>query len=219
MAIDYDIAKPESYREAELEKLRTSVRQAGMRGVFQGFPREQDITKKEFDPFWGEMERLEIPHIFLTGFQPKTDYLAYLGRIVNVLRRFPGLKGIIGHLGGNVRPSSDPNFTDTPSELRHFLKLPNAFFEVGYVLAFENWDVWGLNYEYPYPLHTEIIRRIYDEVGADRLIWGSDMPNIYRTCTYRQCLDLVRLHFTFLSSEEKDNILGLNAAKLFRVKS
>ena len=97
------------------------------------------------------------------------------------------------------------------------LKFPNTYFEVGYVLAYENWEIWGENYEYPYPLHTRVIKEIYEEVGAERLLWGSDMPNIYRTCTYRQCLDLVRLHFDFLTEEEKKGVIGGNAARLFKV--
>ena len=96
------------------------------------------------------------------------------------------------------------------------MRLPNAYFEVGYVLAYENRNVWGRNYEYPYPLHRELIKEIYDEIGAERLLWGSDMPNIYRTCTYQQCLDLVRVHFDFMSKNERDLVLGDNAYKLFR---
>jgi predicted TIM-barrel fold metal-dependent hydrolase len=133
------------------------------------------------------------------------------------LKKFPDLSAIIGHLGGNIRPPSDPNYTDTPKELLKILKLPNAYFEVGYVLAYENYDIWKENSVYPYPLHTKVIKTIYEEVGAERLLWGSDMPNIYRTCTYQQCLDLVRLHFDFLREEEKSLLLGGNAARLFGV--
>ena len=216
VSIDYDIGKSEKYRSAELEKLQDAVLRAGMRGVYQGFPRNQDATDDAFNPLWEEISRLKIPHIFLTGFQPKEVYLLLINRIGSVLRNFPELKGVIGHLGGNIRPSNDPNYTDTPKELLNVLRLPNAYFEVGYVLAYENWDVWKKNYEYPFPLHAELIKEIYDEIGAERLLWGSDMPNIYRTCTYQQCLDLVRLHFDFMSKDEKDLVLGNNAAKLFR---
>ncbi len=221
VAIDYDIEKSEKYREGELEKLRNSVNNLDMRGVFQGFPREQRqiMDHDKFDPFWAEMSRLNIPHIFVVGFEPKREYLKSLDRLERVLKKFADLNGIIGHLGGNIRPPHDPDYTDTPRELLKILKLPNAYFEVGYVLAYENWDIWKENYEYPYPLHTKAIKIIYDEVGAERLLWASDMPNLYRTCTYRQCLDLVRLHFDFLSEEEKSLVLGGNAAKLFRVSA
>jgi len=95
------------------------------------------------------------------------------------------------------------------------LELPNAYFEVGYVLAYENWKFWKENYQYPYPLHTELIRMIYEKVGCKGFLWGSDMPNLYRTCTYQQCLDLVRLHFDFLNEEEKKSVLSGNALRVF----
>jgi predicted TIM-barrel fold metal-dependent hydrolase len=47
-----------------------------------------------------------------------------------------------------------------------------------------------------------------DRLGADKLVWGSDMPNVERFCTYRQSIDYVRRYCGFLSSSEKDLILG-----------
>ena len=43
------------------------------------------------------------------------------------------------------------------------------------------------------------------------------MPNVERFCTYRQCLDYVRVHCEFLSGKEKDLILGQNLVDLFQV--
>ncbi len=211
---DYSITQSEKYRQAELEKIREAVK-LGMRGVFQGFPREQPCDDSRFDPYFKTIVSLKVPHFFWTGFQPKKDYLEFVGRVEKVMKKFPDLKVIIGHLGGNIHPANDPDFTDTPNELWPLLRMPNFYFEVGYVLAYENRQLWNDNYEYPYPLHTKLIKRIYEEIGADRLLWGSDMPFLYRTCTYVQCLDLVRLHFDFLTQEEKDKILGGNAKKLF----
>jgi len=218
VTVDYDIQKGEDYRRAELQKIQDSVLELNMRGVYQGYPKGQEIDDRQFDPFWRELSELGIPHIFLTGFQPKNDYLDSLGRIARVLEKFPDLKIVIGHLGGNVRDRSNPNYTNTPEELMEILRMKNVYFEVGYVLAYENWDVWGNDYKYPYPLHTQLVKKIYDEIGAERMLWASDMPNLYRTCTYLQCLDLVRLHFDFLSPEEKEMVLWKNAAKLFGIK-
>jgi predicted TIM-barrel fold metal-dependent hydrolase len=217
VATDYDIEKSEKHREAELGWLRNCVQKKGMKGIFQGYPKNQNVEDERFKPFWEEISRLKIVHFFLTGFQPKQEYLESLGQIERVLKRHPEMNAIIGHLGGNVRPPDHPDHTDVPKELLGLLKLPNLYFEVGYVLAFENWNLWKENYEYPYPLHRKIIKRIYDEVGAERLLWGSDMPHLYRTCTYQQCQDLVRLHFDFMSEEERRLVLGENAARLFRL--
>ncbi len=223
ITIDYDIQKSEDYREAELRKLRDSVTHTGMRGVIDSYPIGQKIDDDKFEPLWDEISRLKVPYFFIISARPagvtdpKKDYLESLRQVENVLKRFPDVNGIMESLGGNVKPPDDPNYTDTPKALSGYLKLPNAYFEVGYVLAFENWARWKENYEYPYPLHTKMVREMYDQVGAEKFLWGADMPFTYRTCTYRQCLDTVRLHFDFMSEEEKALILGKNAAKLFRI--
>jgi hypothetical protein len=41
------------------------------------------------------------------------------------------------------------------------------------------------------------------------------MPNVERFCTYRQSVDYVRKHCTFLSASEKDAVLGGNVVQLF----
>ena len=217
IATNYDIETSEETREIELIKLKDAIQKKRMKGLFQGYPREQNVLDERFEPFWEEISRLKIPQFIWTGFQPKEEYLQSLERLKIILKRYPEMDMIIGHLGGNVRPPDDPNFTNTPQELLGLLEMPNVYFEVGYVLAFENWDIWKENYEYPYPLHNKIIEKVYEAVGADRLLWGSDTPFIYRGCTYKQCQDLVRLHMDFMSEEEKDLVLGGNAQKLFRI--
>ena len=70
--------------------------------------------------------------------------------------------------------------------------------------------------DYPFPKGQEQLRQLRDQVGAHKLLWGTDSPFGTSTwCTYRQALDFIRLHCGFLSQEEKDLILGGNAATLF----
>ncbi len=54
---------------------------------------------------------------------------------------------------------------------------------------------------------------------ASTAVWGSDMPNVERFCTYRQCVDYVRKHCAFLTAAEKDAVLGGNAAQLFDLRT
>jgi len=214
ITIDYDIRKEKNYRHKELEKIKKFINNKNIRGIYQAFPRGSKIDEKELEPLWKELSDLNLPHFFHIGFQSKDRYLQSLNEIGNVLKEFPKLIGIINHLGGNIRPKWNINYTDG-TELINIMKLPNLYFEVGYVLAYENWKYWQENYQYPYPLHKELIKNIYQEVGCERLLWGSDMPNLYRTCTYQQSLDLVRLHFDFLNEEEKGLVLGGNTKRIF----
>ena len=73
--------------------------------------------------------------------------------------------------------------------------------------------------DYPYPTGQRQLRHLRDRVGAEKLLWGSDSPFGTATwCTYRQSLDFIRLHCDFLSADEKDLILGGNAARLFGIE-
>ena len=47
-----------------------------------------------------------------------------------------------------------------------------------------------------------------EHIGADRLMWGTDMPFQNRHCTYRQSIDHIVKYCDFLSQEEMDLIMG-----------
>jgi len=76
---------------------------------------------------------------------------------------------------------------------------------------------WGGVWEYPYTEAQSLIRQMRNMFGADKLIWGSDMPNVERFCTYTQCVDYVRRHCPFLTATEKEAILGGTLTKLLRI--
>jgi len=217
VGIDYDLRKNEQHREAELKKLCDSVRRDGMKGLVDNYPRGQQIDDERFEPLWEELSRLRIPFITNISAAPRQVYLDRVDRIEKVMKKFSDVNWVINHLGGNVRPPSDPEYLDIPEVLLKILRLPNAYFEAGYVLSYAKWSSWKEDYEYPYLLHAKLVKKVYDEVGAERLLWGSDMPNNLRTCTYLQSLDLVRLHFDFLSEEEKNLVLDKNPARLFGI--
>jgi predicted TIM-barrel fold metal-dependent hydrolase len=52
-------------------------------------------------------------------------------------------------------------------------------------------------------------------IGAEKILWGTDVPVTLRRYTYRQMLDTVRTDAAFLSRAERDRILGENAREIF----
>ena len=69
--------------------------------------------------------------------------------------------------------------------------------------------------DYPYHEVRELIREYHQRLGPSRLIWGSDMPNVERHCTYPQSLSYLRDYCDFISSREMEMICGGNIASLF----
>jgi predicted TIM-barrel fold metal-dependent hydrolase len=78
---------------------------------------------------------------------------------------------------------------------------------------------WGGVWDYPYPEAQALIKDLRDRYGAGKLVWGSDMPNVERFCTYRQCVDYIRRYCEFLSAAEKDRVLGGNLADLLSLSA
>ena len=53
-------------------------------------------------------------------------------------------------------------------------------------------------------------------LGSDRLIWGTDMPNVERFCTYRQTLEAFTVHCRgLITDQDIANIVGGTTARLF----
>ena len=73
------------------------------------------------------------------------------------------------------------------------------------------------NWEYPYDDVLPYIEKIAEAFGAERMLWGSDYPPTMRYMTYRQSLEVVRMHCTFLTEEERALVIGGNAQRLFNL--
>ena len=72
---------------------------------------------------------------------------------------------------------------------------------------------------YPHPVYRaglDFFKIVCEEVGTDKILWGSDYPTILRDYTYRQVIDSVRRDSSFLSERERTDILGDNAEALLK---
>jgi predicted TIM-barrel fold metal-dependent hydrolase len=73
-------------------------------------------------------------------------------------------------------------------------------------------------------LAENMMRSLANLVGADRLLWGSEGPEMYLplfgehdTSYYQRSQDFLINRFHFLTDEDKKNILGGNAARLLKI--
>ena len=72
---------------------------------------------------------------------------------------------------------------------------------------------------YPFADAYPLVKRVYESFGPDRLLFGTGYPGDARTHYQRPSLDkeidLVRKEIPFFTAEDRDKILGRNAAKLW----
>lgn len=126
-----------------------------------------------------------------------------VGEMEDVISECPGLKIAVGHFGMVT--------CDGWLEQIRLARHPNVMIESGGI-------TWLFNSEfYPFKGAVEAIREAADEVGMDKLMWGSDYPRTITAITYRMSYDFI-LKSTLLTHEEKKAFLGGNAARFYGFK-
>ena len=201
---------------AELDRAANAL---GLRGLYyaQDFSRhgyQRNVDHDDYRPFWEKVVAYGLPVFIELSSTPTYDRAGYLGNLAvldTLLRRYPAHRFLLV-MGPPVAHFGSTGAWQFPDEVLATYKRDNLQLEVMFPIT------WGGVWDYPYPEAQALIRGMRDTFGAGKLIWGSDMPNVERFCTYRQALDYVRKHCAFLTAGEKDRILGTNAAELLHLR-
>lgn len=202
-----------------LAELDRAAHALGLRGLYyaQDFSRhgyERNVDHDDYRPFWERVVAHGLPVFLELSSTPTYDRAGYLGNLVALdalLRRYPAHRFLLV-MGPPVAHFGSTGAWQFPDEVLATYKRENLQLEVMFPIT------WGGVWDYPYPEAQALIRGMRDTFGAGKLVWGSDMPNVERFCTYRQSLDYVRKHCAFLTAGEKDCILGTNAAELLHLR-
>jgi predicted TIM-barrel fold metal-dependent hydrolase len=125
---------------------------------------------------------------------------AWAAALTEVVEANPDLVVLLHHMGGiaSTAPRGDLD------AIAGLAKYPNVHIKLSgfhYAVGLENgWD-------YPHPGAQWIAEGLYNAFGT-RLCWGSDFPALSRAMTYKQALEIVRLHCRFIRPGDLDLILG-----------
>jgi predicted TIM-barrel fold metal-dependent hydrolase len=206
---------------AELAKVEHGFHALGLRGLYfnveslarHGFP--WSLDGEPMAPFWDRLARLGIVLCLELSAAPTYDAAGYLGHIAALRRILARHRDLKVHLAMSppVAFFAKNGRYDFPDDLAAVYRHDRLMLEVMFPITYGG--VW----DYPYPEAQALIESLRDRLGAARLMWGSDMPNVERFCTYRQSLDYVRRYCPFLTPREKDLILGDNCAAFYGIKA
>lgn len=205
-----------AFEDGEIERLRHAVEDLGMRGLYYSVAPffevgyEYYYSDPRFTDFWNEVQRLQLPVFWVFPTSSPIGYFeAEMRHFRSWLDCYPALRSVLVHgIPENL-------FLDDTAKL----KLPGYMAEI-----MDEFQVYsellfplrrGGDWEYPYPEAHAIIEQLYHRFGADRLLWGSDMPNVERYCTYRQTLSYFVRHCSYIDDNDRAKILGGNTSGLF----
>jgi len=213
--------------ELAVEQLETAIKKQGLKGAAVGTSvAGVPFSDPKFHPVWAKAEELGAP-LFLhpQGIPELSKMAAGNGWLANtvvypaetsfalahfifegVFDKFPGLK-VIGAHGGGYIPSyadrMDHSCLVSPVNCNPDIKLKKQPSEYLKQIYFDS-----------LVFTPEAIRHLVAQVGASQLVLGSDYPFPWQL----QPVDHI-FACTSLSDDEKADILGRTAAKLFNVQA
>lgn len=197
---------PYCYRAKD--KIRRAVEKLKLRGVklypHSGFY----VNDKRLYPIYDYCQTVEIPVIIHTGIKAvRQQYMKYNSPIYadDVATDFPELNIIMCHGG---YPWVEEFFAVAGTN-------PNIYVDISFLDYIEQ--------KFVNPGLTEnTLRRLNSIIGSKRLIWGSEGPFMelplygsHGPDNYKKSMDFLVRRFEFLTEEDKKNILGKNAERLF----
>lgn len=129
--------------------------------------------------------------------------------VLELARRYPSVPFVMNHLA--LPAGLDPDDA-AYGGLLDARSRPNLFVKASgfYAAAETPWD-------FRCPQALGFLSRLVRELGADRLLWGSDWPPVGSHLTYRQNLEIVRTFAQDLDNEGRALVLGENAARVFKI--
>lgn len=156
-----------------------------------------------FTPFARNCEKhsqvlvLDIGSPGMSSFQPEA--------VRNLALKFTGLKIVVCHL---LAPTLQDKKTDCFKRSMESLALPNIWFD----LAAIPFNVQPE--EYPFVSGLEFIKTAKDIVGADKLMWGTDIPSVLVQNSYKKLLDYITESDVF-TAEELERVYYKNALEVY----
>ena len=148
-------------------------------------------------PVWELAEELDFPIAVLLGIERAPKLAA-------MLERFPGVTVALDHLGSVTFEDGPPYETAAP--IFDLAKFPNL--RLKFSPTNEQSAARGSGNI------KDVLQRIVDRFGVDRLMWGSNFSATYEP-PYAELVAMGRESLRFLTAEERAKIMGGNALEVW----
>jgi hypothetical protein len=171
-----------------------------------------------YRPFWETATSLNVPIFISLSMGPESKsweasqsaqdgYLNELKILMRWMERYSDTTTSITH-GFPYRAFIDGDSINLPDAVFEPFQNPNLSMEVCFPVRI------GDTFDFPYREVFPTIQSMVENIGADRLLWGTDMPFQNRHCTYRQSRDHIEKYCDFLSQDDLDLIMGGTASRI-----
>jgi predicted TIM-barrel fold metal-dependent hydrolase len=176
----------------------------GLQGIVL-FPGLQDHSLKHENITWllEQCDKRNIKGIMMSFENVDRTHTSedYIKQLYEMIDSFPNLHYDFIHTGYQVRHMLDREPT---------LKLINHFNEK-YGNVWAQADNFYLDSKYPFPKFLEGVKDLFDNIGPDRVFWGTDWPWVDNIGKYYQFVQTLRENCTYMTAAQLGKVLGPNA--------
>jgi predicted TIM-barrel fold metal-dependent hydrolase len=218
--------------DGQIDELRRGVQDLGLKALYYATPRffevdyRRHIDDARYNAFWDEVRALGIPVFWditgspepeLRGSSPFERYMAQMRRFAAWLENAPDIQCVLVHGVPLGHLRSQDELKSAPDELWSIWKHPNVHLELLFPMQVSHPVPGGSVWRYPYLQLKPLVEELFDTLGAEKLVWGSDLPNIQRNCTYRQGLDYLECHDLGLPESDLELLYGGNITRILNL--
>jgi L-fuconolactonase len=174
-------------------KMASWLKQPGMMGFrisFRHAGTHSWLDDGTADWFWAAAEKYDIPVMVFAPFAVE--------KIGKIAERHSGLRVIVDHMGLNVQWKGK-NLAPGVDVLLRFARFKNVAVKASCLPCY-------VDEAYPFPTLHPQIRRVVEAFGPERVFWGTDLSQL--PCPYRQAVTLFTEELDFLSTWDKEWIMG-----------
>jgi len=138
-------------------------------------------------------------------------YTKHLPLAAEFVRRFPRQRFVLDHL---AKPPIKSGAVDLWARgIRELASSPNVHAKVSGLVTEADWQAWEPEDVQPY------LDVAFASFGAKRLMIGSDWPVCAVAASYARVVNLVKDYMSRYTVDDREAVLGGNAAKFWRLKS
>jgi L-fucono-1,5-lactonase len=187
----------------ELQALARESKLVGVRHVVQSEPDDRFLLQPEFLCGISILEEFDLAYDILI-------YAKHLAVAAEFVARFPRQRFVLDHL---AKPPIKSGAVDAWERgIRKLSAFENLFCKVSGLVTEADWQAWKPEDVRPY------LDVAFECFGPSRLMIGSDWPVCTVAASYSRVMDVVKDYLGKYSGEEREAVLGGNAARFWRLQ-
>jgi L-fuconolactonase len=172
----------------------------GVRHIVHDEPDDDFILRADFRRGIGRLREFDLTYDLLL-------FPRHIPRAVRLVEEFPEQPFVLDHIAKPV--IRDGQFSPWREDLRTLAAFPNVTCKLSGLVTEARWDAWRPEDIHPY------LDAVVEAFGPSRLMIGSDWPVCLLAGDYGRVMDVVVNYVERLSEDERQGILGENAAHVY----